>query len=281
MRSASPIFAEGTAPFGFGYGMAADISASCILWTLLQIIMLQWPDLSAYKMKRNTYLDFRNRQVSIVHGILILSLSALEYLKNGNEQCGSLTSQGQYNAIIISCGYFTYDFLAMTYLGLLDMDMTVHHLAAMAAMASTVHYGFGSHYWIPGLIIGEISNAPMHGRVLLKHLGLRYTRAYEVAEFLYFISYSVARTFGCPILTYFVVICEPVDLVMKSVLFIVTLQSLHNVYRMKSIVMRRFQEINERNKKKLTFGWLTPIPQKDLEKCQFYIQSQKHKEKIP
>ncbi len=148
----------------------------------------------------------------------------------------------------------------MTYLGLLDIDMTVHHLTAMAAMASTVHYGFGSHYWIPGLIIGEISNAPMHGRVLLKHVGLRYTRAYEVAEFLYFISYSVARTFGCPMLSYCVLSCEPVDLIMKSVILVATLQSLHNVYRMYPIVTRRFKEIAERNEKKLTIGWFTPIP---------------------
>ena len=47
------------------------------------------------------------------------------------------------------------------------------------------------------------------------------------------------------------------------------------------IVGRRFAEIKERNQKKLKFGMFTPIPEKDLQDCQFYIASKKHSEKLP
>jgi hypothetical protein len=85
-------------------------------------------------------------------------LSALELAKNGGGYCGSQTNQSQYNALMISNGYFTYDFLSMAYFGLLDLDMTIHHLTTMAAFTSTLFYGIGSNFWLYGLIIGEISN---------------------------------------------------------------------------------------------------------------------------
>lgn len=59
---------------------------------------------------------------------------------------------------MLSCGYFTYDFLSMIYFGLLDVDMSVHHLTAMAGQASTLYYGLGSNYWLWVLIVGEINN---------------------------------------------------------------------------------------------------------------------------
>ena len=58
-------------------------------------------------------------------------------------------------------------------------------------------------------------------------------------------------------------------------------QSYQFLYRMYFIVVRRFAEIAERNKKKLKFHMFTAIPQKDLEDCQFYIASKKHSEKLP
>ena len=58
-----------------GHGMAIDFVAGTIAWTLLQVILFKWPDLSAYKMDRKTYLDFRNRLVSFIHGTVVLCLS--------------------------------------------------------------------------------------------------------------------------------------------------------------------------------------------------------------
>ena len=127
---------------------------------------------------------------------MVMVLAALSLMTEETKFCGSLTTGQEYRVLLISCGYFVYDFLALVYYGLMDIDMTVHHGTAIAAMFSTVYYGVGSNFWLYGLIVGEISNPFMHGRVMLKHVGLRYSRAYEVLEFIYFGTYTIGRLTG-------------------------------------------------------------------------------------
>ena len=132
-----------------------------------------------------------------------------------------------------------------------------------------------------GLFVAEVSNPAMHMRIMLKHVGLRYTRAYEVAEFCYFISFFIGRfIIGIPIV-YNTVTCEHMNWLGRLVSLGVMAQSCQFLKRMYSIVVRRFAEIAERNKKKLDFNWFVPIPQKDLDSCQFYLASKKHSEKLP
>ena len=83
----SLIDVSGSSRFGSGYGMMADLALSSTLWTLLQVVLFQWPDLSAYKMKRVPYLDLRNRMVSFIHGLLCIVTCAYALLKEGSE-CG-------------------------------------------------------------------------------------------------------------------------------------------------------------------------------------------------
>jgi hypothetical protein len=58
-----------------GRGLVADFALGTVAWTLLQMALFQWPDLTAYKMDRKTHLDFRNRLVSFIHGVCVLLLS--------------------------------------------------------------------------------------------------------------------------------------------------------------------------------------------------------------
>ena len=79
------------APLGTGYGLIPDLVLSSIAWTLLQVALFQWPDLSSYKLKRIPYLDLRNRMVSFIHGILMLIMT-LHFLVFYDYHCGSLTT---------------------------------------------------------------------------------------------------------------------------------------------------------------------------------------------
>ena len=49
-----------------------------------------------------------------------------------------------------------------------------------------------------GLFFAEVSNFPMHARVILRNFNLRYTKVYEVFEIIYMISYTIARTIMIP-----------------------------------------------------------------------------------
>ena len=44
-----------------------------------------------------------------------------------------------------------------------------------------------------GLFVAEVSNPAMHIRIMLRNMGKRYTRAYEVAEYTYFITFFFGR----------------------------------------------------------------------------------------
>ena len=270
----------GGAPLGLGYGLGLDLVISSVLWTILQIIFFYVPNVEQYKLKRAALLDLRNRQVSFVHGILCMFLATYYLLLNPLE-CGLHTMQLDYGILVMSCGYFTYDFVSMAFLGLLDRDMTIHHLLCISGMLYTLGLGNGSNYIVLGLFMAEVSNPAMHMRIMLKHIGLRYSRAYEVAEFCYFGLFFLGRfLLGHPSV-YATLTCDKMNIPGKIVCMGVMAQSYQFLHRMYFIVVRRFAEIKERNKKKLEFHWFKAIPQKELDSCQFYLASKKHSEKLP
>ena len=160
--------------------------------------------------------------VSFLHGTLQLFLS-LHQMITVDQYCIRPVSHEEYIILVISCGYFSYDFLAMAWFGLLDFDMTVHHLLCISGMAITLVLGEGANYIVMGLFIAEVSNPAMHSRVMLKFLGLRYSRSYEVIEILYFTSFFWGRlVMGFPV-TYNTASCSEMNLLARllSVVFYV------------------------------------------------------------
>ena len=154
--------------------------------------------------------------VSFIHGTLQLFLS-LHQMITVDQYCIRPVSHEEYIILVISCGYFSYDFLAKAWFGLLDFDMTVHHLLCISGMAITLVLGEGANYIVMGLFIAEVSNPAMHSRVMLKFLGLRYSRSYEVAEFFYFVSFFVGRfIMGIPIV-YMTVSCTKMNMLARVV----------------------------------------------------------------
>ena len=119
--------------------------------------------------------------------------------------------------MVISSGYFSYDFISMAWFGLLDFDMTVHHLLCISGMAWTLALGKGSNFVVAGLFVAEVSNPAMHMRIMLKHIGLRYARSYEIAEFCYFVMFFVGRIIvGIPVV-YSTVACDQMNWLGKFV----------------------------------------------------------------
>ena len=237
---------EGKVSLGSGYGLVPDLVLSSALWTILQVVLFQWPDLSAYKMKRIPYLDMRNRMVSFIHGILMMCLCA-HYMAFGDYGCGTLTTEMEYWILVVSSGYFCYDFLSMAWFGLLDKDMAIHHSLCIIGMVYTLAMGQGACYIVMGLFVAEVSNPPMHMRIMLKHIGLRYSRSYEVAELCYFTFFFIGRMIVGQPAVYATIVCEHMNWLGKFVCLGVLAQSFQFLYRMYFIIVRRFAEIKERN----------------------------------
>jgi hypothetical protein len=63
--------------------------------------------------------------------------------------------------------------------------MTIHHSICISGFSTGLYSGKSADILVGALFLTEISNPPMHVRVVLKHMGLRYSKAYETAELVY------------------------------------------------------------------------------------------------
>lgn len=79
---------------------------------------------------------------------------------------------------MFSISYCTYDFIACVYFKLANVGLVLHHSFCVLGFGSAILQGYGAIDTIGGLAVGEVSNFPMHLRVILRNYGLRYTRAY-------------------------------------------------------------------------------------------------------
>ena len=168
---------------------------SFVGWNILNIIVMNLK-LNDGHLKRADWLDFRNRIVSIIHGVLILIFSTYNtfFVHSG---CGENNTRFETIIINFTNGYFAYDFVAMAYLGILDRSMTIHHSICIGGLTAGLISGKSAEVLVGALFLTEISNPSMHIRNILRLLGFRYTKAYETAE----VSY-MRKSFILPIIHY-------------------------------------------------------------------------------
>ena len=81
----------------------------------------------------------------------------------------------------------------MAWYGLLDTTMVVHHTVVAMGMSLALLQGTDANLVVGGMMIAEVSNPPMHIRVMLRHLGLRYSKAYEICEIWFLMLYTFGR----------------------------------------------------------------------------------------
>ena len=135
-------------------------------------------------LKRVDMLDMRNRMVSFIHGFICIFLAGYSTYFLTSE-CGQKNTEFEKLIVMNSAGYFMYDFIAMAYFGLLDSGMFIHHNICIIGMVLALCEGVSANYIVAGTFVSEISNPAMHFRMVLKHLGYRYTKSYELSELIY------------------------------------------------------------------------------------------------
>jgi hypothetical protein len=109
--------------------------------------------------------------------------------------------------------------------GLLEFDMMIHHSLCIAGIIVVLSEGHDSVHVVAGLFVAEVSNPPMHVRVMLRNTGKRYTKAYEVAEYAYFVVFFFGRMIvGHPVV-WKTVTCESMNILAKIVSLAVLAQS--------------------------------------------------------
>merc|ERR1719263_1804788 len=171
------------------------IGLSFLFWTAVYnvILLLPMPFKPAHKeLNRLDYLDVKNRYVSFLHGLTLLFGSTYTYYFMPGS-CGDPNTDYDKNLIYTAVGYFLYDFFAMAYYGLLDKTMTIHHWVCIIGMSQPLTTDMSANFVVMGMFVAECSNPAMHLRNIIKHYGLRYTKAYESMEISFLLLYIFGR----------------------------------------------------------------------------------------
>lgn len=168
---------------------AKYFTLSFLIWNTMNLIVMNL-NLPDKHMKREDMLDMRNRLTSLVHGTTSLFMAGYStyFIRS---QCGEHNNKFEEFLLIFSAGYFAYDLLVMAYFRILDMTMTIHHSICITGMTIALITGNSGDVLIACLMHTEISNPAMHIRMVLKHLGKRYTKAYETSEVTYMSKYHL------------------------------------------------------------------------------------------
>ena len=134
------------------------------------------------------------------------------WLLLGHNNCGDEMTLFEYRTVIVSIGYFMYDFWCMVWFGIADFDMSLHHICAVFMPGYMLWTGNSTVFYMGVLAVGEWSNPFMHSRFLLRNAGLRYTHAYNFCEDMYFRLFFVGRMGFGHWMTYHLFICEDIHL---------------------------------------------------------------------
>lgn len=264
-----------------------NILISVGTWTVLYFIAMMVP-LPKYKaiktsegkpmeITRMEILDMQNRMVSFVHGLLCCVLSFYDVTFVGNPYGSSNTAMQNFT-LTMSLGYFIYDTLSMSYYNLLDGGMCFHHLIVCMGLYLSLCFNASAPEIIGGLFISEVSNPVMHFRLIIRAIGLRHTRLYELSEYSYIMLYIYFRLLKGLFVVYNTASCPVGHPIIRMIAIGVAVQSYFYVYRMVNILKNRMKEMKEREKEGVKLNWMTHTAL--VEKLTYYKKSAK-KEGIP
>jgi len=168
--------------------------------------------------------------------------------------------------IYTAVGYFLYDFTAMAYYGLLDKTMVIHHAICIVGMSLPLTYDMSANFIVMGMFIAESSNPFMHVRVILKHYGLRYTKAYECMEITFMSLYMYGRILLGAGVVWNTCLCQHNHFMVRFCSAALMVQSVFFVGQMISILKKRFKEISMRKEQRIKIRWFEPLNSQELEK---------------
>lgn len=139
--------------------------------------------------------------------------------------------------------YVIYDLVACYFYNLFDFGLLVHHSMCILGYLSALSNGYGAMVAIAGLFYAEISNFPMHARMICRNFGLRYSKTYEFSENVYLISYIIARGIMCPImLSYPTLFTKNVPWIVYIMCNLLIVQSLYYIWQMYGITKKKLKQ---------------------------------------
>jgi hypothetical protein len=144
--------------------------------------------------------------------------------------------------------------------------MTIHHAMSVAILWLNISTRNSAYLILGGMFIGEISNPAMHLSAMLKHLGLRYCKLYELCEISFAFLYCTGRVFMGSVQLYRICTCESSHAILKISTTALAVQSYFFVFSMLPLLRDRIDTILNRRKLGIKAAWLAPLDIKQLKR---------------
>ena len=134
-----------------------------------------------------------------------------------------------------------------------------------------MYQGVGTNYLIFYITAAtELQMPTTHILTVLREIGKKHTRVYELTEFIHFILFVVSRLL-CSMAVLEGFSCEKILVWTKIVLIFATYCKLESLHIVKRDVCARYNVIKERWTRGITFHWWARMSQETLLNTDFYI----------
>lgn len=231
---------------------ATFLASAVAAWTVFFLFVNYNLELPS-KLGKRRIDDLKNRVVSIVHGLFALVVSGYHIYRD-NPQYEEPATKIQHIILLTSSAYFIYDFVACAFYGLADMGLVLHHTLCLLGIGAC-ELSNNATTALLGLFLAEVSNFPMHFRVVLRTLKMRYTKLYELAECAYIVLYIIARGIFITLLVLTATPVSSTPILIRFTCVGLWVQSLYFIYEMSGILKRKVKHYKERCQKGISLNW--------------------------
>ena len=140
----------------------------------------------------------------------------------------------------------------------LGLDVIVHHICTLIAYSPSLITNYGGHALVLGIFYAETSNFFYNLRFVLKYYDLRYSKAYELTECIFFLIFLIVRVFLSPSLIYYHYLKdESVPIIQTTCIIAIFLLSLYYSFGMVSLTKKKYAQLKERNQKRIYYSWFS------------------------
>ncbi|CDW77989.1 transmembrane protein 56 [Stylonychia lemnae] len=245
------------------------IAIGIVYWTFMYYVGCYHHPIPKYfksKMSVQDHFVWRFRVINSYHGATTCILAIIWYITQFTTECSKKNSDLELIMLSHTFGYLLLDWVFMWHKGFLDNGNLLHHFMGVGVFVFSAYLQHNFAFHAMQLLPGEFSNVAMHGREIIKRMGLRYSKIYYLNDYTYYIEYLVCRIFWIPTIYYFIYSCQTAN---PAQLIFFPFHILMNWYYCSNIpplMGQRYREIKKIQKIGMKLEWFVPLDSEELKK---------------
>ncbi|CAA7408567.1 unnamed protein product [Spirodela intermedia] len=174
-----------------------------VRWVMCGVISWSAAFMAVRKALPNRSFDFCSRIISTAHACVavVLATLSIQDWTRPISPLGSPSSHWQMKSLSVTLSYLIYDFFCILLDKRINISDLVHHAVGIVGIIAGLAYQMCGTEMVTTMWITEVSTPFLHLRQFLKELGYKDTDLNLLADFLFSITFSLARMGFGPYMT--------------------------------------------------------------------------------